>query len=161
MLQRYKSQVIYAKNLTNMFWRKRQDGCGAVGGFFFLAFLGNLPMALNWKRLLFPGFFLAFGSFGTGEGLLWYGICARCSKRLPTVRDAFSEALRAQNRLLRYGRNIRCAEQPPVVRDAFSGAQMHAAAPSVFLRAKGRKWQILDCLLRKISYLCEWSTKRL
>lgn len=34
-----------------------------------------------------------------------YGIDARCQKRLPTVRDAFSEALRAQNRLLVYGMN--------------------------------------------------------
>ena len=31
-------------------------------------------------------------AFGTGEGLLWYGICVPCSKRLPVVRDASSEA---------------------------------------------------------------------
>ena len=79
------------------------------GGFACSAVLG---------RDLFPLAFVAFGSFGTGEGPLWYGICATCSKRLPTVRDAFSEALRAQNRLLRYGRNIRCAEQPPVVHES-------------------------------------------
>ena len=59
-----------------------------------------------------------FVAFGTGEGLLWYGICAPCSKRLPGVRDAFSEAFGVKNRLLRYGMDIRCAEQPPVVRDA-------------------------------------------
>ena len=47
--------------------------------------------------------FLAFGSFGTGEGLLWYGICARCAKQAPVVRGAFSGALGAQNRLLWYG----------------------------------------------------------
>ena len=35
-------------------------------------------------------------AFGTGEGLLWYGICVPCSKRLPVVRDASSEALGAQ-----------------------------------------------------------------
>ena len=35
-------------------------------------------------------------AFGTGEGLLWYGICVPCSKRLPGVRDASSEALGAQ-----------------------------------------------------------------
>ena len=46
-----------------------------------------------------------FVAFGTGEGLLRYRICVPCSKRLPTVRDAFSEALRAQNRLFRYGMN--------------------------------------------------------
>ena len=38
---------------------------------------GNLPLCL---------------AFGTGEGHLWYGICVPCSKRLPGVRDAFSEA---------------------------------------------------------------------
>ena len=68
-------------------------------------------------------------AFGTGEGLLGYGICVPCSKRLPEVRGAFSGALGAQNRLLRYGRDIRCAKQPPVVRDAFSkalGAQKQA-----------------------------------
>ena len=43
------------------------------------------------------------GKFGTGEGLLGYGICARCKKQAPVVRDAFSGALGAQNRLLWYG----------------------------------------------------------
>ena len=64
--------------------------------------------------------FLIFGfvAFGTGEGLLWYGICVPCSKRPPGVRDAFSEAFGVKNRLLRYGRDIRCAEQPSVVRGA-------------------------------------------
>ena len=64
--------------------------------------------------------FLLFGfvAFGTGEGLLWYGICVPCSKRPPGVRDAFSEAFGVKNRLLRYGRDIRCAEQPSVARDA-------------------------------------------
>ena len=57
---------------------------------------GNLPLCL---------------AFGTGEGLLRYGICVPCSKRLPVVRDAFSEALGAKNRLLRYGRDIRCQKQ--------------------------------------------------
>ena len=51
-------------------------------------------------------------AFRTGEGLLRYGICVPCSKRLPLVRDAFSEALRAQNRLLGY-RMYR--ERPPGV----------------------------------------------
>ena len=69
---------------------------------------GNLPLCL---------------AFGTGEGLLRYGICVPCSKRLPVVRDAFSEAFGVKNRLLRYGRDIRCAKQAPVVRDAFSKAR--------------------------------------
>ena len=45
-------------------------------------------------------------AFGTGEGLLWYGICVPCSKRLPVVRDASSEALGAQNRLLWYATHL-------------------------------------------------------
>ena len=35
---------------------------------------------------------VVFVAFGTGEGLLWYGICARCKKQAPVVRDAFSGA---------------------------------------------------------------------
>ena len=65
-------------------------------------------------------------AFGTGEGLLWYGICVPCSKRLPVVRDAFSEALGAQNRLLRYGRDIRYQKQPSLVRNASSKARRTA-----------------------------------
>ena len=45
---------------------------------------------------------------GTREGHLWYGICVPCAKRLPGVRDAFSEALGAKNRLLVYRMEIRC-----------------------------------------------------
>ena len=51
-------------------------------------------------------------ALGTGEGHLRYGIDTRCSKRLPGVRDAFSEALGAQNRLLWYRRDIRCMKTP-------------------------------------------------
>ena len=65
-------------------------------------------------------------AFGTGEGLLGYGICVPCSKRLPPVRDAFSEAFGVKNRLLRYGRDIRCQKQPPLVRDASSKARRTA-----------------------------------
>ncbi len=65
-------------------------------------------------------------AFGTGEGHLWYGICVPCSKRLPGVRDAFSEAFGVKNRLLRYGRDIRCTKQAPVVRDASSKARRTA-----------------------------------
>ena len=59
-----------------------------------------------------------FEKFGTGNALLRYGICVPCSKRLPGVRDAFSEAFGVKNRLLRYGRDIRCQKQPSLVRDA-------------------------------------------
>ena len=57
---------------------------------------GNLPLCL---------------AFGTGEGLLRYGICARCKKQASVVRGAFSEAFGVKNRLLRYGRDIRCQKQ--------------------------------------------------
>ena len=67
------------------------------------------------------------GCFGQIENIkrqsLWYGICVPCAKRLPGVRDAFSEAFGVKNRLLRYGRDIRCQKQAPVVRDAFSKAR--------------------------------------
>ena len=59
---------------------------------------------------------------GTRNRLLWYGICVPCSKRLPGVRDAFSEASGVKNRLFRYGRDTRCQKQAPGVRDAFSEA---------------------------------------
>ena len=65
-------------------------------------------------------------AFGTGEGHLWYGICVPCSKRLPGVRDASSEAFGVKNRLLRYGRDIRCQKQPSLVRDASSKAHRTA-----------------------------------
>ena len=65
-------------------------------------------------------------AFGTGEGHLWYGICVPCSKRLPGVRDAFSEAFGVKNRRFRHGRDIRCQKQAPVVRDASSKARRTA-----------------------------------
>ena len=61
-----------------------------------------------------------FEKFGTGNSLLWYGIRIRCSKRLPVVRDASSEAFGVKNRLLRYGRDIRYRKRPSLVRDASS-----------------------------------------
>ena len=103
--------------------------------------------------------FLAFAKFGTGKGLLRYRICVPCSKRLPAVRDAFSEALRAQNRLLGYGRNIRYRKRLPMVRDTssearnsrlrrlwtafcctghiFKGAELPPAAPNAFWDVTG------------------------
>ena len=82
---------------------------------------GHLPF---W-RLLYSvqamlSFFWQFEKFGTGEGLLSYGICARCKKQASVVRDAFSGALGAQNRLLWYGRNIRYRKPPPTVRGTSS-----------------------------------------
>ena len=64
--------------------------------------------------------FLLFAdvAFGTGEGLLVYGMDARYRRGTPGVLDAFSEALRAQNRLLGYGMEIRCQKPPPTVRGA-------------------------------------------
>ena len=61
--------------------------------------------------------FLAFAKFGTGEGLLRYGICVPCKKQAPTVRDAFSEAFGVKNRLFRYGMDIRYRKPPSLVRD--------------------------------------------
>ena len=80
---------------------------------------------------------VVFVAFGTGEGLLWYGICARCKKHAPVVRDAFSKALGAKNRLLWYGSDIRYRKPPSLVRDAFSGApgtQQPPPAPSGALK---------------------------
>ena len=57
---------------------------------------------------------------GTRNRLLRYRICVPCSKRLPGVRDASSEAFGVKNRLFRYGRDSRCAKQTPGVRDASS-----------------------------------------
>ena len=61
--------------------------------------------------------FLAFAEFGTGEGLLRYGICAPCKKQAPAVRDAFFEAFGVKNRLLRYRMDIRYWKRPSLVRD--------------------------------------------
>ena len=50
---------------------------------------------------------------GTRNALLRYGICVLCSKRLPGVRDAFSEAFGVKNSLLWYATHLqRPAEQP-------------------------------------------------
>ena len=68
---------------------------------------GNLPQCL---------------AFGTGEGLLWYGICVPCSKRLPVVRDASSRANRTAD-------STDCG-QPPGVRDAFQRRAVPKAAPA-------------------------------
>ena len=78
-------------------------------------------------------FFWQFEKFGTGEGLLWYGICARYKKQASVVRDAFSEAFGAKNRLLWYGRDIRYRKHPPTVRGAssFGGTRYRKRTPTV------------------------------
>ena len=60
---------------------------------------------------------------GTGNALLWYGICVPCAKQAPMVRDAFSEAFGVKNRLFRYGRDIRCKKQAPGVPNEISDAR--------------------------------------
>ena len=74
-----------------------------------------------------------FVAFGTGEGLLRYGIRIRCSKRLPGVRDAFSEAFGVKNRLLWYGRDIRYRKRPPTVRgtSSFGGTRYRKRTPPI------------------------------
>ena len=67
------------------------------------------------------GWVVEWLAFGTGEGLLGYGICVPCSKRLPPVRDASSETFGVKNRLLRYGRDIRYQKPPPTVRNEATG----------------------------------------
>ena len=74
-----------------------------------------LALWYSLQAMLFS--FLPFVAFGTGEGLLRYGIRIRCSKQAPGVRDAFSEAFGAKNRLLRYGRDIRYQKPPSLVRN--------------------------------------------
>ena len=56
-------------------------------------------------------------AFGTGGGLLRYGICAPCKTQAPGVRDAFSDAFGVKNRLFRYGMDIRYRKPPSLVRD--------------------------------------------
>ena len=89
--------------------------------------LPRIPITVNrstkmYARLRCGGNLLQCLAFGTGEGHLWYRICVPCSKRLPGVRDASSEAFGVKNRLLRYGRDIRCKKQAPVVPNGFSKA---------------------------------------
>ena len=67
-----------------------------------------------------------FGSAPYQKPLLRYGIDTRCSKRLPGVRDAFSEAFGVKDSLLRYGRDIRYRKRPPTVRYASSKAHRTA-----------------------------------
>ena len=92
--------------------------CLLIFGFVVLVAGNALSFLALWyslQAMLFS--FLPFVAFGTGEGLLRYGIRIRCSKQAPGVRDAFSEAFGAKNRLLRYGRDIRYQKPPSLVRN--------------------------------------------
>ena len=62
-------------------------------------------------------------AFGAGNALLWYGICARCAKQPPVVRDAFSGALGVKNRLFWYRSDIRYRKPPSLVPNRYSCAQ--------------------------------------
>ena len=101
--------------------------CFGDGGCYFLA-RGGIPGHVPGHALLFSGSlinsvqampfsFQASVIFCTGEGLLRYGICVPCSKRLPPVRDAFSEAFGVKSRLLRYRMDIRYRKPPSLVRN--------------------------------------------
>ena len=59
-------------------------------------------------------------TFGTGEGLLGYGICARCKKQAPGVRDASSEAFGVKNRRFWYRSDIWYRKPPSPVRSRYS-----------------------------------------
>ena len=77
-----------------MFWRKRQRWLRCCGRLLFPGFCEEFAGGAIQEEASFPwhfwhSAFLAFGSFGTGEGLLWYGTCALCAKQFPVVRDAF------------------------------------------------------------------------
>ena len=63
------------------------------------AFQRQLPPAFQ----RWPSLFWQFEKFGTRNPLLRYGIDTRCQKRLPPVRDAFSEAFGVKNRRFWYG----------------------------------------------------------
>ena len=78
-----------------------------------------------------------FEKFGTKNRLLRYGIRIRCSKRLPGVRDAFSEAFGVKNRLFRYGRDIRYQKPPSTVRNRHSMTKRAPGVRDAFSKARG------------------------
>ena len=81
--------------------------------------------------------FFGVVAFGTGEGLLRYGIRIRCSKQAPGVRDAFSEAFGAKNRRFRYRRDIRYQKPPFMVRTRTRRTGNGFLWPSTQLRLPG------------------------
>ena len=86
-----------------------------------------------------------FEKFGTGNSLLRYGIDTRCSKRLPGVRDAFSEAFGVKNRLLVYRIDARYRRRAPGVRDASSEARRTAPTTSNASPEARRTADSTDC----------------
>ena len=88
---------------------------------------------------------LCVRGLGTRNRLLRYRICVPCSKRLPGVRDAFSEAFGVKNRLLRYGRDIRYRKRPSLVRDASSKARRTSPATSNTFSKARRTADSTDC----------------
>ena len=108
-------------------------GCDflARGGIPGYAFCNGLLFSGNLRNSCAGKVFLLFAdvAFGTGEGLMVYGMDALYRRGAPGVRDAFSKALGAKNRRFRYGRDIRYQKPPPTVR----GAVHH------FIRALHRK----------------------
>ena len=97
----------------------------------FLAVIFLLAAASRAALFALVSSFLAVVAFAAGNALLLSSVCGiryrrgpstvgiriRCSKRLPGVRDAFSEAFGVKNRLLRYGRDIRYRKPPSQVRN--------------------------------------------
>ena len=84
--------------------------------------------------------FLAFVVFGAKKGLLVYRMDVRCQNRPPMVRDAFSKALRAKNRLLWYGRDIRYQTPPSYGTRRIFGARILFSTihfDTLILRYKG------------------------
>ena len=103
--------------------------------------------------------FLAFAEFGTGEGLLRYGICAPCSKRLPPVRDAFFEAFGVKNRRFRYRMDIRYRKRPFLVRAMCANIRKYPGIGTA-IEWGGETWVLTKKIsgvldyYRVISYLC-------
>ena len=103
-------------------------------------------------------------AFGTGEGLLVYGICVRCKKRAPGVREAFSKALGAKNRPLVYRMGARYRRRASGVREAvhrrhsvqktgFSGTE------GIFGVQKGLLWYAKRFLRHSATKKGSWGTR--
>ena len=103
--------------------------------------------------------FLAFAEFGTGEGLLRYGICAPCKKQAPGVRDAFSEAFGVKNRRFRYRMDIRYRKPPSLVRAMCANIRKYPGIGTA-IEWGGETWVLTKKIsgvldyYRVISYLC-------
>ena len=103
--------------------------------------------------------FLAFAEFGTGEGLLRYGICAPCKKQAHGVRDAFAEAFGVKNRRFRYRMDIRYRKRPSLVRDMCANIRKYPGIGTA-IEWGGETWVLTKKIsgvldyYRVISYLC-------